>query len=117
MNTKKYSNIDVILPDLGSVLKDAIQSEVLEIKMVDKGSMKFLNASKEHPTLEKAEFVVFSPHIRKCDHPFEHFVFLDKSGKSVCHVSGSEMELYGLLEECNGLRTTPDFQRAHFKLS
>ena len=113
MNAEKYTNIDLILPELNDVLKEAIQSDVLEIKTLDKACSKFLNALKEHPELKEAEFVVFSPYIRKCDHPFEHFVFLDRTGRSVCHISGAEMELYGLMENCNHLLTSPDFERAH----
>jgi len=109
MNMEKYSNIDIILPNLSGVLKDAIQSEVLEIKTVDRECSKFLKAYKEHPALAEAEFVVYSPYIQKRDHPFEHFVFLDRSGKSICHISGTEMELYGLLEVCSTLRPAEGF--------
>jgi hypothetical protein len=103
MKAEKYSNLDDALPSLTCVLKDAIQSGMLEIKKIDKMSTKFLKAQEEHPVLSKAEFVVYSPYVRKADHPFEHFVFLDRSGKSLCHVSGTEMELYGLLDPCTNL--------------
>lgn len=103
MKTPKYSNIDAVLPNLTSVLKEAIQSETLEIKVVDKMCSKFLKALQNHPELHNAEFVVYSPYIRKADHPFEHFVFLDQEGRSLNHISGTEMELYGLLEPCTKL--------------
>jgi len=113
MNMEKYSNIDIILPNLSGVLKDAIQSEVLEIKTVDRECSKFIKAYKDHPALADAEYVVYSPYIQKRDHPFEHFVFLDRSGKSICHVSGTEMELYGLLEVCSILRPAEEFKHRH----
>ncbi len=106
MKMPKYSNINSALPNLNSVLKDAIQSETLHIREVDKVCTKFLKAAEIHPKLHRAEFVVYSPYIRKSDHPFEHFVFLDHQGQSLCHISGSEMELYGLLEPCTSLKQT-----------
>lgn len=106
MKTPKYSNIDTALPNLTCVLKDAIQSETLEIRVIDKMCSKFLKALQNHPELQDAEFVVYSPYIRKADHPFEHFVFLDLTGSNLCHISGSEMELYGLLEPCTKLKRT-----------
>ncbi|MEJ2468802.1 MAG: hypothetical protein P8Y65_03970 [Campylobacterales bacterium] len=108
MKSEKYSNLDDALPGLTCVLKDAIQAEMLEIKKVDKMCSKFLKAQQEHPVLSDAEFVVYSPYVRKADHPFEHFVFLDRSGKSLCHISGTEMELYGLLDPCTNLLTADD---------
>jgi hypothetical protein len=108
MKSEKYSNIDDALPSLTCVLKDAIQSEMLEIKKVDKMCTKFLKAQQEHPVLSNAEFVVYSPYVRKEDHPFEHFVFLDRSGKSLCHISGTELELYGLLDPCTNLLMSED---------
>jgi len=112
MKTPKYSNIDDVLPNLSCVLKEAIQAESLEIMTVDKQCTKFLKAVKEHPDLSHAEFVVYSPYVRKADHPFEHFVFLDRSGKSICHISGREMELFGLLEPCTNLRTSDAFRQS-----
>ena len=113
MKTEKYSNLDTALPSLTSVLKEAIQSGILEIKTVDKMCSKFLRVAQEHPELAKAEFVIYSPYVRKADHPFEHFVFVDRSGSSICHISGAEMELYGLLDSCSGLRLSEDFLREH----
>jgi len=109
MQTKKYRNLDETLPELNEVLKDAIQSDKLEISHIDKQCSKFLEASKLHPELAGAEFVVYAPHMRKVDHPFEHFAFLDGRGQSICHISGTEMELYGLLEPCTRLKKSEAF--------
>jgi len=110
MKKDKYSNLNEILPSLSSVLKEAIQAETLEIKAVDKMCSRFLTASQKHPELSKAEFVIYSPYVRKADHAFEHFVFVDRIGKSICHISGSEMELYGLLVPCTNLRVSKTFE-------
>ena len=113
MKTEKYVNIDEALPELNNVLRDAIQSDVLEIKRVDKLCEKYHDAMQEHPHLGEAEFVVFSPYIRECDHPFEHFIFLDGSGKCICHVSGTALELSGICEACTDLRKSGDYLKAH----
>lgn len=115
MKAEKYSNLDDALPNLTCVLRDAIQSGMLEIMKVDKMCSKFLKAQQEHPVLSDAEFVVYSPYVRKADHPFEHFVFLDRSGKSLCHVSGTEMELYGLLDPCSNLLMSEGSGHKHSK--
>jgi len=108
MQVPKYHNIDDVFPALTTVLKEAIQNEALEIRSVDKHCTKFLDILESHPEIAEAEFVVFSPHIRKNDQPFEHFVFLGSDGKKICHMSGREMQLYGLLEPCTNLKTFSD---------
>ena len=113
MGTDKYSNLDTALPGLSTVLRDAIQSGTLEIKGLDKMCSKFLKALQSHPELAEAEFVVYSPFVRKNDHPFEHFAFLDKRGHSICHISGVEMELYGVMESCSGLKLSDAFLREY----
>ena len=113
MKSGKYSNIDDALPCLNSVLKSAIQAETLEIKKVDRLCSEYLDALKEHPHLNEAVFVVYSPFVRECDHPFEHFIFLDGCGKCICHVSGSELELSGLCEACTILKMSRDYLKKH----
>lgn len=113
MKTDKYSNIDDAFPRLNSVLKNAIQSDVLDIKRVDKLCSKYLTLMQEHPHLGEAEFVVFSPYVRECDHPFEHFIFLDGSGRCICHVSGTELDLTGICEACTNLKMTGEYLKEH----
>lgn len=110
MQTKKYRNLDQAFPELNEVLKEALQSDRLEISKIDKQCSKFLEASKLHPELSSAEFVIYAPHVRKVDHPFEHFAFIDANGRSVCHVSGADMELYGLLGPCTRLQKSEAFE-------
>ena len=105
----KYSNLAAELPQLQKVLLDAIQSEFLEIKKVDKECMKFKKASFEFAALEKAEYVVFSKFIRKNEHKYETFVFLDKEGESVAHISGKDLELHGALESCTNLSFSDEY--------
>lgn len=107
MQTDTYQNLEELLPELTAVLKDAIQEQVLEIMQVDRHCSKFLKISELHPEIERAEFVIFSPHVRKSDHLYEHFIFVDSTGRKICHVSGAELALYGLVEPCTKLKKNP----------
>ena len=90
-NIAKYENIENELPKLQKVLLDAIQSDFLEIRGIEKVCEKYLNACDEIPALKDAQFVVFSKYIKKSDHRYEKFIFLDAEGKEVCNVSGQEI--------------------------
>lgn len=116
-SVEKYENIEKELPKLQKVLLDAIQSDFLEIKSVNKSCEKYLKACEEMPELKEAQFVVFSKYIKKSDHRYERFVFLDKEGHEVCDVSGQEMELYGLLEPCLNLSLNKEYEAAFCGLS
>lgn len=94
---EKYSNIKIELPKLSEVLLNTIQSDVLEIKSIDKSCKKYLGACSKIPELDNAYYVVFSKYIDKENHNYEKFIFLDKEGTEICDVSGTQMELYGLL--------------------
>ena len=111
----KYENIQNELPELQSVLLDAIQSEFLEIQSVEKTCEKYVDACKALPSLKEAHFVVYSKYIRKADHRYEKFIFLNDKGKEVCNVSGQEMELYGLLGPCMNLALSKEYEaiKAH----
>ena len=113
MKNDKYSNIETALPNLANVLKEALQSDVLDIKKVDKLCTKYHTVMQEHPHLGEAEFVVFSPFVRECDHPFEHFIFLDQSGKCICHISGTELDLEGICKACTTLKVSGDYLKEH----
>jgi len=113
MKAEKYTNIDVALPELNEVLRNALQSDVLNIKRVDKLCEKYDAAMQEHPQLSEAAFVIFSPYVRECDHPFEHFIFLDGSGRCICHVSGTALDLTGICEACADLRMSSDYLKKH----
>lgn len=110
MQTNKYRNLDQTFPELNEVLKDALQTDKLDISKIDKQCSKFLDASKLHHELKEAEYVIYAPHMRKVDHPFEHFAFIDGRGRTICHISGTDMELYGLLGPCTRLEKSEAFE-------
>ncbi|QOY53878.1 hypothetical protein HUE87_08210 [Candidatus Sulfurimonas marisnigri] len=106
---EKYKNIESELPKLPKVLLNTIQSDVLEIKSVDKECDKYINACAKIPNLKNAYFVVYSKYIQKSDHKYEQFIFLDSEGAEVCHVSGQQMELYGILS-CTNLSYNEEYE-------
>ena len=108
----KYENIQKELPHLQKVLLDAIQSEFLEIRHVKHTCDKYSKACVQIPELNQATFVVYSRYIKKSNHEYEKFVFLDDVGHSVATVSGKEMELYGLLDPCMNLELSPEYEEA-----
>lgn len=101
MKTPKYKDIQERLPALSKPLLDAIQTEFLEIKQVDRSCEKFQLISSKIPELQESKYVVFSKFMRKEDRALETYVFLDKTGQTLHHVSGRELELHGLLEGCD----------------
>lgn len=108
----KYANIQNELPELQKVLLDAIQSEFLEIQSVEKQCEKYQGACEKIKDLDKAHFVVYSKFIKKSDHRYEKFIFLNEHGHEVCNVSGQEMELYGLLGPCMNLELSQEYEEA-----
>jgi len=112
MNTvEKYKNIQNELPRLQKVLLDAIQSDFLEIQGVEKTCEKYGDACEKVPELKNAHFVVYSKFVKKSDHRFEKFIFLDETGHEICNVSGQDMELYGLLGPCMNLSLSEEYER------
>jgi len=106
----KYENIQNELPKLQPVLLDAIQSDFLEIQSVQKVCEKYKKACEKIENLDKADFVIFSKYIKKSEHRYEKFIFVDHEGKEVCNVSGQEMELYGLLSPCLNLELSKEYE-------
>lgn len=106
---EKYDNLKEVIPKLLPVLREAIQSEFLEIKKIDKECEKFIETSERFPELKKAEYVIFSQHIKKNEHKYEIFVFIDMEGNTVRHITGAEMELYGLLGSCTSLHVSDEY--------
>lgn len=107
--TKKYANIEEELPKLPVVLLNTIQSDVLEIKKIDKTCEKFLKASSKITELQDAYYVVYSKYIDKENHKYEKFIFLGKDGEELFNLSGLELELYGLLA-CTNLCYTDEYK-------
>lgn len=108
-NIEKYDNLKDVIPKLQPVLVEAIQSEFLEIKKIDKECEKYIASCDKMPELKNAEYVIFSHHIKKNEHKYEVFVFIDGDGTIVRHVTGREMELYGLLGSCSNLHVSDEF--------
>ena len=105
----KYENIEKVLPKLPKILLNTIQSDVLEIRKVNKLCKKYLTVCNKKPDIKNAVFVVYSKYIKKSDHRYEQFVFLDEQGAELCHASGIEMDLHGLLE-CTKLELSEEYQ-------
>jgi len=106
---EKYANIQEKLPNLPKVLLNTIQSDVLELNRVDKTCEKYSDACEKIPELKNAHFVVYSKYIQKTNHRYEKFIFLDESGAEICDVSGTDMELYGLLS-CSNLSFSEEYE-------
>ncbi|WP_305530019.1 hypothetical protein [Sulfuricurvum sp.] len=115
LGIEKYDNLKDVIPNLMPVLRDAIQSEFLEIKKINKECEKYIASCNHFPELTKAEYVIFSQHIKKNEHKYEMFVFIDAEGNMVRHVTGAEMELYGLLDSCANLHVSEEYveQQTH----
>ena len=96
----KFTNIEEQLPKLQEVLCSSIQSDFLEIRKLDKSCEKFQKLTEKFPELDRSVYVVFSKYIKKKDHQHETFVFINDEGETICHVSGREIALYGMLEGC-----------------
>lgn len=101
---QKFENLEEELTDLQSVLKNSLQKEVLDIKQLNKKSKKFHDVLQEFPLLEDAEYVVYSKFMSKEFHEQESFIFIDKTGHTVCTLSGRDLELYEMIQECQNLR-------------
>ncbi len=105
----KYSNLHEVLPELLPVLKESVQSDLLEIRKVDHTSEKSQSLKADFPVLEEAVYVIFSKFIKKSEHPHETFIFLDEKGKSIAHISGRELALYGIIKPCDEFAITQDY--------
>lgn len=108
---KKYENIEKDLPKLSEVLLNTIQSDILEIKRIDKNCEKYLEICEKIPELKNASFVVYSKYIEKSNHKYEKFIFLDEQGVEICDVSGLDLELYGLLL-CSNLSLSAEYMNS-----
>lgn len=105
----KFENLEEELVDLQDVLKNSLQNEVLEIRKVDKSCDKFQKVMNQFCDLSAAEYVVFSKFMPKEYHTLETFIFLDATGKTLCNLSGRELDLYNMIKECNNLVQSKDY--------
>ena len=104
----KFSNLEERLPKLQQVLCASLQTDFLEIRKIDKSCEKFQKLAEKIPEIKSAVYVIFSKYIKREDHENETFVFIDGEGESVCHVSGRDIALYGMLEGC-GLEVSEEY--------
>lgn len=105
----KYENIEKELPRLPKILLNTIQSDVLEIKSVNKLCDKYLKACEKIPKIKDASYVVYSKYIDKINHKYEKFIFLGDDGEELFDVNGIEMDLYGLLA-CTNLKHSQEYE-------
>lgn len=105
----KYANLHQEMPKLLPVLVESIQSEFLEIKKINRECEKFIASCERFPELLHAQYVIFSQHIKKNEHKHEIFVFVDGEGATIRHLTGHEMELYGLLDSCSNLHLSDEY--------
>jgi len=105
----KFENLEEELVNLQDVLKNSLQNEVLEIRKVDKTCEKFQNIMHQFCNLDAAEYVIFSKFMPKEYHELETFIFLDATGKTICNLSGRDLDLYNMIKECNNLVKSKDY--------
>ena len=105
----KYENLTDLVPKLQKVLVDSIQDDCLEIRQVNTASDKFLSTLERYPALSDAEYVVYSKFIKKCEHQHETFIFLDTEGKTLAHISGRDLALYGIIKPCEEFAVTQEY--------
>ena len=113
----KYDNLTEKFPKLQTVLCNAIQSEFLDIKKIKFRCEHYQDACNYQPRLKDAICVIYSPFVSKVDHAYEMFIFINSEGEEVCHISGREMELYGMLEPMIGLTESEEYIKTRVKTS
>ena len=106
----KFENLEEELIDLQDVLKNSLQNEVLDINQLNKESEKFQDVSQKFPLLKGADYVIYSKFMSKEFHESESFVFIDKTGHTVCTLTGRDLDLYEMLQKCEKLRETQVYE-------
>lgn len=105
----KYENLQELVPELLPVLKESIQTDRLEIRKIDSSSEKCHTVKEDFPVLKDAVYVIYSKYVKKSEHQHETFIFLDKKGKSIAHISGRELALYGIIKPCEEFSISQDY--------
>lgn len=106
---EKFENLEEELSDLQEVYKNSLQNEVLTIKKLNKESDKYKDVSQNVRDLDGAEYVIFSKYMDKEFHDLEKFIFVDHTGKTVCTLSGRELNLYNMIKDCDNLREAKEY--------
>lgn len=105
----KYENLQEVVPELLPVLAESIQTDCLEIRRINTTTEKFREVAERFPALKEASYVIYSKFIKKCDHQHETFIFVNKVGHSITHISGRELALYGLLQPCEEFAISQEY--------
>lgn len=114
VHSVKFENLEDEFVDLPDIFKNSLQSEVLEIKKLNKNSDKFKHICKDVcETIDGAEYVIFSKYMGKEFHKSETFIFVNNTGKIICNLSGRELDLYNMIVDCNNLIETDDYVYNH----
>ncbi|WP_345980289.1 hypothetical protein [Sulfurimonas sp. HSL3-2] len=108
----KYENIENELPNLIPVLKQALQTDMLYIKKVNKECEQYTKECQHACFLTDAHYVIYSPYIKEVDHDRELFVFLDETGKTICHIGGNSIEIGGLIRPCENLKLSDEYKHS-----
>ena len=108
----KYENIEHELPNLIPVLKQALQTDMLYIKKVNKECEHYAKECQHACFLIDAHYVIYSPYIKGTDHERELFVFLDNTGKTICHIGGNAIEIGGLIRPCENLKLSDEYKQS-----
>jgi len=105
----KYVNLQEIVPKLPNVLLHSIQGDCLEIREIDSSAAKFQSILERFSVLKDAKYVIYSQYIKKCEHRHEMFIFLDHEGRSLKHISGRELALYGIIKPCGAIKLSEEY--------
>ncbi len=108
----KYVNIEKELPDLTPVLKEALQTDVLYIKKVDKECEHYRKECLHVDLLTQTHYIVYSPYVKASDHEREHFVLLNETGRTICHIGGKNVEISGLIQPCKNLKLSDTYKQS-----
>ncbi len=108
----KYINIEKALPGLVPVLKEALQTDMLYIKKINKECEQYTKECQQVGVLADAHYIVYSPYIKEADHQREYFVFLDETGKTICHIGGNHIEIGGLIRPCENLKLSDEYKHS-----
>jgi hypothetical protein len=100
----KFENLEEVLGDLQSILKNSLQSGVLDIKSINKDGEKYKGILAQFPQLQDAEHVIYSSYMRREYHESEKFIFIDATGHTVCTLTGRDLDLYDMIKKCDMLK-------------
>ena len=105
----KYVNLQEIIPKIPNVLLHSIQDDCLEIRELNTSAEKFQTILAQFPRLSQAKYVIYSQYIKKCEHQYERFIFLDADGLAIRHLSGRELALYGIIKPCSEIKVSDEY--------